>query len=157
MQKKHGKQTKKSGFGSDPPLVWEKFPRKVVFFSGGRPLLDSSVLVPISGVPPCERLHPEDYKNMVVFGCGAHQRGVIAAQSQQTLKLWAQHGLIHAYSAAGSKNQNCGRVLFSFVFFFTSDFAVKKREINDFTLKANNSTLKTPTHKNFHIIIILRR
>ena len=94
---------------------------------------------------------------MVVFGCGAHQQGVIAAQSQQTLKLWAQHGLIHAYSVAGSKNQNCGRVLFSFFFFFTSDFAVKKREINDFTLTANNSTLKTPTHKNFHIIIILRR
>ena len=61
MQKKLGKQTKKGGLGQTPPLVWEKFPRKVVFFSGGRPLLDSSVLVPISGVPPCERLHPEDY------------------------------------------------------------------------------------------------
>ena len=31
-KKKLGKQTKKSGFGSDPPPVWEKFPRKVVFF-----------------------------------------------------------------------------------------------------------------------------
>ena len=31
MQKKLGKQTKQSGFGSDPPLVWEKFPRKIVF------------------------------------------------------------------------------------------------------------------------------
>ena len=33
MQKKLVKQTKTSGFGSDPPLVWEKFPRNIVFFS----------------------------------------------------------------------------------------------------------------------------
>ena len=32
MQKKLGKQTKKVGLGQTPPLVWEKFPRKVVFF-----------------------------------------------------------------------------------------------------------------------------
>ena len=60
-----------------------------------------------------------------------------------TESAWAQHGLILAYSMAGSKNQYCGGVLFSFT--------------SNFTLTANNSTLKTPTHKNFHIIIILRR
>ena len=32
MQKKLGKQTKKVGLGQTPPLVWEKFPRNVVFF-----------------------------------------------------------------------------------------------------------------------------
>ena len=31
---------------------------------------------------------PEDYENVVVFGHVTFQRGVIAAQSQQTLKFW---------------------------------------------------------------------
>ena len=30
-KKKLGKQTKKVGLGQTPPLVWEKFPRNIVF------------------------------------------------------------------------------------------------------------------------------
>ena len=40
MQKKNMlNRQKKVGLGQTPPLVWEKFPRFIVFFSGGPPLV----------------------------------------------------------------------------------------------------------------------
>ena len=35
MQKKTWQTDKKRGFGSDPPLVWEKFPHNPINFSEG--------------------------------------------------------------------------------------------------------------------------
>ena len=67
----------------------QKLQKNPIYFTFGK-LLESSVLVPISGVPPCESSRPEDYENVVVFGCGTFQRGVIAAQSQLTLKFWVR-------------------------------------------------------------------
>ena len=44
MQKKHAKQTKKVGLGQTPPLVWEKFPRFIVFFLESLPYTISEYL-----------------------------------------------------------------------------------------------------------------
>ena len=51
-------------------------------------LLEFLVLVPKSGGPPLESSRSEVSENVVVYGCGSLQRGVIGCQSQQTLKFW---------------------------------------------------------------------
>ena len=43
----------------------------------------------VSRVPPLKSWRPELSENVVVFGCKTFQRGVIAAQSQQTLEFLA--------------------------------------------------------------------
>ena len=85
-------------------------------------LLEFLVLEPIYRVPPCESSRPGDSENVVLFGCATFLTGVIAAQSQQTLKFCLRprkyavlqkkrHG--HNFdSMAGQRNQNCGRVFF---------------------------------------------
>ena len=42
---------------------------------------------PISRLPPCESSRPDDFRNVVLFGRATFLTGVIAAQSQQTLKF----------------------------------------------------------------------
>ena len=39
-------------------------------------------------IGPCESSRPQDSKNVVFFGSWSFLMGVIAAQSQQTLKFW---------------------------------------------------------------------
>ena len=51
-------------------------------------LLDFLVLGPISRVPPCESLRPGDSEYVVLFGRATFLTGAIAAQSQQTMKIW---------------------------------------------------------------------
>jgi hypothetical protein len=52
--------------------------KKHIFFLHSGKLLEFSVLVHIFGVPPIESSRHEDYENVVVFGCGAFQRGVVS-------------------------------------------------------------------------------
>ena len=56
-------------------------------------LLDIFVREIFSGIGPCESSRPEDSENVVLFGCGSLQRGVIAAQSQHILGLLAKRGV----------------------------------------------------------------
>ena len=60
--------------------------QKRVFLLFGN-LLEFLVLEPISRVPPCESSRPGDSENVVLFGRATFLMGVIAAQSQQTLKF----------------------------------------------------------------------
>ena len=50
-------------------------------------LIEFLVLEPISRVPPGESSRPGDSENVVLFGRATFLTGVIAAQSQQTLKF----------------------------------------------------------------------
>ena len=50
-------------------------------------LLEFLVLEPISRVPLCESSRPGDFENVVLLGRATFLTGVIAAQSQQTLKI----------------------------------------------------------------------
>ena len=49
---------------------------KKCFFLHSGNLLEFLVLVPKSGVPPCQSSSHEDSKNVVIFGCGSLQRRV---------------------------------------------------------------------------------
>ena len=60
---------------------------KSAFFLRLANLLEFLVLEPISRVPPCESSRPGDSENVVLFGRATFLTGVIAAQSQQTLKF----------------------------------------------------------------------
>ena len=60
---------------------------KNAFFLRLANLLEFLVLEPISRVPPCESSRPGDSENVVLFGRATFLTGVIAAQSQQTLKF----------------------------------------------------------------------
>ena len=52
--------------------------------------LEFLVVDTIFRVPPCESSRPEDFRNVVIFGRRTFLRGVIAAESQRSVKFWVR-------------------------------------------------------------------
>ena len=69
-------------------------------------LLEFLVLVPKSGVPPCESSRPEDSENVVVFGCGTFQIDFEILDPLQKIKSITKKSHGHNF------DQNCGRDFF---------------------------------------------